>query len=280
MRNPTRLLALVLVIGAMFLASCGGDSSSDGAAKATTTAEQADPAGPTTTTEPALTGEITVSAAASLTEAYTEIGNDFEATHPGTKVTFNFDSSGTLSQQILDGAPVDVYASADVANMTKLTEKDLIDGVATVFARNQLIIVTKPGNPQGVKNLADLSDAGIISLCGLDVPCGKFAQQILDGAGVKIPEGSTTRGQNVKATLTAVTEGDAVAGIVYVTDAQAAGEKVDAVDIPGDQNATATYPAGALAASENVSLAKAFISYVRGDDGQAVLKEHGFLPPA
>jgi len=276
MKKTYRLLAIVLAVVTLLLASCGSSSDSDGASTSATTAKAADV---TTTATDSLKGGITVSAAASLTEAYTEIGKDFETAHPGTKVTFNFDSSGTLSQQILDGAPVDAYTSADEANMTKLTDKHLIDGTPTVIARNQLIIVTKPGNPKGIKTLDDLSSAGIISLCGLDVPCGKFAQQALDGAGVKIPETSITRGQNVKATLTAVTEGDAVAGVVYVTDADAAGDKVTAVDIPEAQNVIATYPAGVLAASKNIDVAKAFVAYVASDDGQAVLKEHGFLPP-
>jgi len=266
MKNTHRLLAVALAVSTLVLAACGGDSSGDRSSTSTTAADP-------------LKGDITVSAAASLTDAYTEIGKDFEAAHPGTKVTFNFDSSGTLSQQILDGAPVDAFTSADEANMTKLTDKDLIEGTPSVIARNQLIIVTKPGNPKGIKTLADLSSVGIISLCGLDVPCGTFAQQALDGAGVKIPETSTTRGQNVKATLTAVTEGDAVAGIVYVTDADGAGGKVTAVAIPEAQNVIASYPAGVLAASKNAAVARAFVSYVASDDGQAVLEEHGFLPP-
>ena len=270
MRTRHRLAVAVAAL-VVVLAACG----SDGASRSTTTARAA---GASTTAGP-LRGTITVSAAASLTEAYTQIAKDFEATHPGTKVTLDFDSSGTLAQQILDGAPVDVFTSADEANMAKLTDRDLVDGTPTVIARNQLIIVTKPGNPKGIETLADLSTAGVISLCGLHVPCGRFAQQALDRAGVKIPERNVTRGQNVKATSTAVTEGDAVAGIVYVTDAQAAGEPVDAVAIPAAQNVIATYPSGVLAASKHADLAKAFVAYVASDDGQAVLKEQGFLPP-
>lgn len=227
----------------------------------------------------ALQGEITVSAAASLTEAFSEMGDAFERQCGGTKITFTFDSSGTLSQQILDGAPVDVFASADEKNMEKLTEADLVKGEPTVFAENQLIIVTKPGNPEGIASLADLADAGIISLCGEDVPCGKFAAEALGNAGVTIPERSVTRGQNAKATLTAVSEGDAIAGIVYVTDALAAGDAVDSVEIPAADNVITTYPIAVLTDTQNAALAGAFAAYVSSDDGQAILEERGFLPP-
>lgn len=227
-----------------------------------------------------LEGEITVSAAASLTEAFTEIGDDFEERCDGTRITFTFDSSGTLSQQILDGAPADVFASADQKNMDKLVAAELTQGEPTVFAENQLIIVTKPGNPEGIGSLADLADAGIISLCGEDVPCGTFAATSLAEAGVTIPETSVTRGQNAKATLTAVSDGDAVAGIVYVTDALAAGDAVDSVEIPDDQNVLATYPAAVLTTATNEQLASAFVAYVSSDDGQETLEEQGFLPPS
>jgi molybdate transport system substrate-binding protein len=270
---------LALVAGtALLLAACGssgGSESSD-----TTKAPSSSDASTTTTAkEAALDGEITVSAAASLTESFTDMGKAFEEANPGTKITFTFDSSGTLSQQILDGAPVDVFASADEKNMEKLTDADLVKGDPTVFAKNQLVIVTKPGNPEGIKGLEDLADAGVISLCGLDVPCGKLAAEALDNAGVTIPESSVTRGQNVKATLAAVSEGDAVAGIVYVTDALAAGDAVDTVDIPEDQNVIATYPVAVLTDTQNAALASAFVDYVTSDEGQAALADRGFLPP-
>lgn len=268
MRIRRSLLALVAGT-ILLLAACGSSGGSDGAASPNASAA-----------EPALEGEITVSAAASLTEAFTDIGTAFEAANPGTTITFTFDSSGTLSQQILDGAPVDVFASADEKNMEKLTAEDLVEGEPTVFARNQLAIVTKPGNPEGIASLADLADAGVISLCGEDVPCGTFAAEALADAGVTIPEGSVTRGQNAKATLTAVSEGDAVAGIVYVTDALAAGDAVASIEIPDDENVIATYPVAVLTDTQDAALASAFVAYVSSDDGQATLAEQGFLPPA
>lgn len=264
------LLAAVTASLVLVVAACGSSGGADGTG--TTTEASA------ATTEAPLEGEITVAAAASLTEAFTDLGTAFEANHPGTKVTFTFDSSGTLSQQIQDGAPVDVFASADEKNMTKLTDADLVKGKPTVFARNELVIVTKPGNPEDIASLEDLADAGVIALCAEDAPCGTFAGQALDEAGVTIPESSVTRGQNVKATLTAVTQGDAVAGIVYATDAIAAGSAVETVEIPKDQNAIATYPIAVLTGTKDAALASAFADYVSSRDGQALLEGRGFLP--
>jgi molybdate transport system substrate-binding protein len=275
-RHP---IAVLLTALALVLAACGSSGGETGSGS-TTTARSGSGTKSLVTCGSALTGDITVSAAASLTESFTELGKAFEQQCDGTKVTFTFDSSGTLSQQILDGAPVDVFASADEKNMTKLTDADLVEGKPTVFAKNQLIIVTKPGNPEGIESLADLADAGVISLCGTDVPCGTFAAEALDKAGVTIPETSVTRGQNAKATLTAVSEGDAVAGIVYVTDALAAGDAVDSVDIPDDQNVIATYPIAVLSDTQNAPLASAFAAYVSSDDGQAILSDRGFSAPS
>jgi len=258
--------ALLLVVTA---AACGSNGS-DASTASTTTA----------TAPTNLSGSITVSAAASLTEAFTEIGTDFESRHPGTTVTLTFDSSGTLSDQIVSGAPVDVFASADEANMTKVADEDLIAGDPEAFARNALVVVTKPGNPEKVQKLADLADIGVVSLCAQDAPCGKFAADVLAKADVTIDEGSITRGQNAKATLAAVTEGDAVAGIVYVTDALAAGAGVETVEIPSDDNVVATYPIAVLADAGNGPVADAFVAYVMSADGQAVLADHGFLPPS
>lgn len=223
------------------------------------------------------TGTITVSAAASLTAAFTIIGEDFQEANPGATVTFNFDSSGTLAKQILDGAPADVFASADQANMAELTDVDLIAGTPEVFARNQLAIVVKKGNPKGVTTLTDLAAAGTISLCGADVPCGRYADEILAKANVTIAPDVITRGQNAKAALAAVAEGDADAGIVYVTDIT--GDTVESVTIATADNVIATYPIGVLAASTDQATAQAFLAYVLSAEGQAVLKDAGFLPP-
>ena len=261
----------VLLAVTLALAGCGSDSDSSGTSAVDTTA-----GGSNDATTP--TGSIIVSAAASLTEAFTQMGEDFEAANPDTEIEFNFDSSTTLSTQIIEGAPADLYASADQKNMDDLIAAEKVDGDPATFARNDMVIVTKPGNPEGIETLADLADAGVISLCGENVPCGRFAATVLESASVTIDEGSVTRGQNVKATLTALTDGDAVAAIVYVTDAVAAGDTVEVVEIPEDVNAVATYPIGVVAGAENAELAQAFMEYVLGD-GQATLADFGFKPP-
>lgn len=224
-------------------------------------------------------GSITVSAATSLTDAFTEIADDFTAANPGAEVTFTFDSSSILATQIIEGAPADVFASADETNMTKLTDEDLVAGEPEVFAQNELVIVTRPGNPEGITELADLAEVdGVISLCAEDAPCGTYAQEALDNAGVTLDKAAVTRGRNAGATLTAVREGDAVAAIVYVTDAQGAGDAVDTVAIATDVNVRATSPIAVLAGSGDPEVAEAFVAHVMGADGQAVLAEYGFLP--
>lgn len=264
------LLRAAVLAGLLALAGCGGDSE-----PAPSVLDD-----PPAATGTALDGTLTVSAATSLTGVLTEIGDRFEAAHPGVEVTFNFDASSALAAQIVEGAPVDVFASADEANMAKLTDPSLVADEPQIFARNELVIVTKPGNPEGIDTLADLADAGVISLCGAEVPCGKYAAAALSKAGVTVPETGVTRGQNAGATLQAVAEGDAVAGIVYVTDVEGAGDTVDSVPIPADLNVGATYPVAPLAATGNPAAAAAFVEFLLGDDGQAVLKEYGFLPPA
>lgn len=263
----TGMVALVLVAG-LALVGCGSSSGSSSGSKSSTT----------TTTTAKATGSITVSAAASLTEAFGTIGKDFSSANPGATVTFNFGSSGTLATQIQQGAPADAFASADPANIDTLQQANLVDGRATVFANNKLVIVTKPGNPKNVKSLADLATVGIVSLCGETVPCGKYADQALSAAGVTIPADKITRGVDVKATLAAVTTGDADAAIVYVTDAKTAGSAVASVAIPDAQNVIATYPIAVLKASGNPATTQAFVQYVVGPKGQATLKSYGFLP--
>jgi molybdate transport system substrate-binding protein len=248
-------------------AGCGSSSSNG---SSTTTAAS----------KPSATGKITVSAAASLTEAFNKLGKDFEAANPKATVAFNFGSSTTLATQIQQGAPADSFASADQANMTKLVSAHLIDGTPVVFAKNKLVIVTKPGNPKHVQTLADLPALGTVALCGADVPCGKYAAQVLQNAQVTIPTNKITRGQDVKATLAAVMTGDADAAIVYATDAQSAGNTVTTVDIPESQNAIAVYPIGVIAKSSNKATAQAFTAYVTSPAGEATLKSLGFLPPS
>jgi molybdate transport system substrate-binding protein len=261
---------LGLVIVGLVAAGCSSDDSGSGSSSPTTT-----------TAASKLSGSIKVSDAASLTEAFETIGQDFTTANPKTSVTFNPGSSSTLAMQIqqTNGVGIDTFASADEANMDKLVSENLVDGTPVVFARNRLVIVTKPGNPKHVKALTDLPNLAIVSLCGETVPCGKYAAQVLQQANVTIPETKVTRGVDVKATLDAVTHGDADAAIVYVTDAKTAGKDVTSVTIPDDQNAIAVYPIATLTGSGNQEVSQAFVDYVTGRKGQAVLKTYGFLSP-
>jgi molybdate transport system substrate-binding protein len=231
------------------------------------------------TKKPKLSGSITVSAASSLTEAFTKMGTDFQKLNKGTTVSFNFAASSTLAQQIQGGAPADVFASADGANMQKLVSGGQVTAEPIDFASNLLTIVVKPGNPKGVKSVADLANVGIVSLCASTVPCGKYAAQMFTQDGVTVPPDKATLGQDVKATLSAVSNGDADAGVVYVTDAKAAGKTVAQVKIPASLNVLAVYPIARIANSQNSSLANAWVKYVTSAAGQKTLESFGFLPP-
>jgi molybdate transport system substrate-binding protein len=267
-------VGLVGVVGIVLVAAGCSSSSKSSSDSSSSSAVS------TTTSGSTVTGRITVSAASSLTGAFTEIGHDFEKANRGSSVTFNFGPSSALETQIDQGAPADAFASADQANMQKLQDDNRVSGTPRVFARNRLVIVTKPGNPEHIASLADLAHAGTISLCGADVPCGKYAAQALQQAGVTIPESSITRGVDAKATLASVTTGDADAAVVYVTDAKAAGPRAATVQIPTAQNVIATYPIACLKASGEHDTVQAFIDYVLSPAGQATLRSFGFLPPS
>jgi molybdate transport system substrate-binding protein len=224
-----------------------------------------------------LEGNLTVAAASSLRVAFEEIGESFRRDHPGVEVTFTFDGSSALATQVLEGAPVDVFASADEASLGRVDEAGLLASSAVPFARNGLVIVTQPGNPAAITGLADLPQAGVVSLCGAEVPCGRYAEEALRSASVTLDESRVSRAPNVAAALTAVTAGDAIAAIVYVTDAAAAGDAVHPVAIPPEHDAEATYPIAALGPGDG-PVARAFVDYVLGADGQRVLARHGFRP--
>jgi molybdate transport system substrate-binding protein len=248
--------AAVLLVAALVLAACGDDSSGGGSGAGS----------------PA---EIKVFAAASLTAAFTELGAQFTAANGGTRVSFNFAGSQALATQIQQGAPADVFASADVPNMDKV--RDLV-GDPQVFAGNLLQILVEKGNPNGVKGLDDLAGSDLkVVLAAEEVPAGKYAKQILDRAGVSVRP--VSREDNVKAVVTKVSLGEADAGIVYVTDVTAGGDKVEGVDIPEEQNVVATYPIATVKASKAQDKAQAFMDMVLSPEGQQVLKEFGFLPP-
>jgi molybdate transport system substrate-binding protein len=256
LRSRIRLTA-VLAVAALALAACGGGDDSGGGSSA------------------ASASEIKVFAAASLTAAFTKLGDDFSAANGGTKVTFNFAGSQALATQIQQAAPADVFASADIPNMGKV--KDLVNTPRN-FASNLLAIVVEKGNPKDVKGLEDLARPDLkVVLAAEEVPAGKYAKQVLDQAGVSVTP--VSQEDNVKAVVTKVSLGEADAGIVYVTDVTAGGNKVEGVDIPKDQNVTATYPIATVKASKAQDKAQAFMDLVLSAEGQQVLKQYGFLPP-
>src|SRR5262245_53692497 len=211
---------------------------------------------------------ITVFAAASLTEAFRTIGADFEAAHPGTKVDFNFASSSTLARQIVEGAPADVFASADDENMKKVADETA--EAPQPFAGNRLAILVPRGNPKKVKSLADLGRPGVtVALAAPAVPVGRYAAEAFGKAGVPVPASSNEA--DVKAVVTRVAMGEADAGVVYVTDVKAGGEKVEAVTIPDEHNVIARYPIAVLKRAPNPSDARAFVAYMLSPKGRSVL---------
>jgi molybdate transport system substrate-binding protein len=226
----------------------------------------------------AASGGITVFAATSLTEAFTEVGDAFSAANPGSTVQFSFDASSALVQQIIEGAPADVFASADTSNMDKLTDENLNGTDPVVFATNVLTIIVPAGNPAGVTGVEDLANPDVkVVLCAAEVPCGNYANQILDAAGVDVTPVSLE--ENVRGVVTKVTSGEADAGIVYVTDVTAAGDDAEGVEIPEDINVLAEYPIATVGASENQGLGEAFIDFLTSDDGQSIMSRYGFGAP-
>ncbi len=218
---------------------------------------------------------LTVYAASSLTAAFEQIGADFESTHDGVEVEFNFAGSSDLVAQIQEGAPADVFASADEANMEKLTAEDLQGSDPQTFASNTLEIVVPPGNPAGVESFQDLAEDGLnLVICAPEVPCGAAAQIAAEAAGVELQPVSEE--QSVTDVVAKVTSGEADAGVVYVTDVIAAGEDVEGIEFPEASSAVNVYPIATVADSENADLAQEFVDLVLDDTGQSILLDAGF----
>ncbi|MDG4795846.1 molybdate ABC transporter substrate-binding protein [Micromonospora sp. WMMD1082] len=226
----------------------------------------------------AISGELTVFAAASLTESFTRIGQDFEAAHQGVQVTFSFAGSSALATQINEGAPADVFASAAPANMKTVTDAGNGDGEPVTFVRNQLVIAVPKGNPDGVTGLSDLTKPDAkVALCAEQVPCGAAARTALDAAGVALTP--VTLEQDVKRALAKVRLGEVDAALVYRTDARAASDEVDGIEFPESAEAINDYPIIVLKDAANKPAARAFVEYVRSDTGRGVLTEAGFQAP-
>jgi molybdate transport system substrate-binding protein len=235
---------------------------------------------------------LTVMAAASLTDAFTDLGKQFEAGHPGVSVQFNFAGSQQLAQQITEGAPADVFASANQKQMQVVVDAGKIAADAAVpFASNRLVIIYPKDNPAGLTDLAGLSTAGLkLVLAAKEVPVGQYSLDFLDkaaadaafGAGYRdaVMENVVSYEENVKSVLTKVALGEADAGIVYTSDitGSAAGE-IGKLDIPDALNVIATYPIAAIGDSAVPEMAQAFVDFVVSAEGQAILAKYGFISP-
>jgi molybdate transport system substrate-binding protein len=257
-------IAVFAAAAALTLAACGSSSPS-------TT-----PTSGSSTTK--VTGNITVLAAASLTETFNQIGKDFEAANPGTKVTFSYGGSSTLATQINQGAPADVFAAASPATMKTVTDAGNGEGTPVTFVKNQLVIAVPKGNPKNIQSLSDLVKPGVkVALCDVSVPCGAAAKTALTAANVNLTP--VTRETDVKAALSKVKLGEVDAALVYRTDAKSDPADVDGIEFPESTQAINSYPIVVLKGSTNKPAAQAFLNYVVSDKGMAVLIGAGFQKP-
>lgn len=248
---------VVLLVSTLPLAGCGGADGPGGEA---------------------LSGDLVVFAAASLTDTFTELGEAFTAVHPQVTVTFGFGGSSGLAEQITAGAPADVFAAASPATMATVVDAGAAAASPTVFVRNSLQLVVPAGNPAGVTGLADLADPDLtVALCAPEVPCGSATEKVFAAAG--LTPAPDTLEQDVKAVLTKVELGEVDAALVYRTDVLAAGGAVEGLDVPQAQEAVTDYPLVVLAEAPNPRAAQAFVDLVLSQDGQDVLTGAGFGSP-
>jgi molybdate transport system substrate-binding protein len=258
-----------VLLGAVILTMATGCSSSSGTKLSAGNPSARAGSGSTTPS-----GSITIFAAASLKESFTTLGHNFEKAYPGTTVKFNFGASSALATQINAGAPADVFASAAIKNMTQVTDKGAAAKPSS-FASNSMEIAVPPGNPADVRSLTDLGRSGVkVALCQAQVPCGSTALTVFKNA--KLTVEPVTLEQDVKSVLTKVELNEVDAGLVYVSDVQAAGAKVTGIVIPASLNSSTTYPIAALTKAPNPGAAAAFVRYVLSTEGQAVLRADGF----
>ncbi|MER7730108.1 molybdate ABC transporter substrate-binding protein [Streptomyces erythrochromogenes] len=264
--TPRRRRSLTGLIGVALLApvlsACGNDDGST----------SAPPSASGSGVPPA---NLTVLAAASLTDVFKTAGAAYEKANPGTKATFSFAGSQELASQVRQGAPADVLVTADTRTMDGLGAET---NDPVVIAKNRLVIATTPGNPHKIGSLKDLADPKLkVVLAAPEVPVGRYSQEALAKAGVTVKP--VSQEPNVRAVLSKVELGEADAGIVYQTDTTAAGDKVTAVGIPDDQNAIASYPAASLKDSQNQTAADAFVTWLSAPEAQQILRQAGFQQP-
>ncbi|MFJ8159467.1 molybdate ABC transporter substrate-binding protein [Streptomyces sp. NPDC096136] len=257
--------ATSIAVGSLLLpalAACGSGDTGSASPSASTSGEV-----------PA--AKLTVLAAASLTDVFKQAGAAYEKEHPGTKVTFSFAGSQELAAQVKQGAPADALVTADTKTMDGLKDQT---NDPTVIAKNRLVIATAPGNPHKIGSLKDLADTKIkVVLAAPEVPAGRYSKEVLDKQGIKVTP--VSQEPNVRAALSKVELGEADAALVYKTDAEASKGKVDAVEIPDDQNAIASYPAATLKATKNTAAADAFVKWLSSAQAQQILQQAGFQQP-
>lgn len=221
-----------------------------------------------------VTGRITVSAASSLTDAFPALAKGFTRAYPGVRVTFNFAGSSALVAQVDAGAPVDVIATASQRTMQPLVDAKLVR-TPVVFAGNALRVIVPAANTAGIKTIKDLAKPNLrVAICAASVPCGAAAMQLFVRNNVRVTP--ATLELEVRSVLGKVVADEVDAGVVYATDAAAAGKRVKVIAVPAQRNVTTKYPIAVVAASSNVVTAKAFVAYVRSDAGQKILRAHGF----
>jgi len=267
-----RFALAAVVLAATAVAGCSSSSTSSPASGSTSSSS------PTASSSAAQTGTITVLAAASLKETFTELGKQFEAAHPGDTVKFSFGASSALAEQINSGAPADVFASASTKNMDQVVSAGNASNPQN-FAENVMEVAVPPSNPAKVTSVNDLAKSSVkTALCQPQVPCGVVAAEVFKNA--KITVKPVTLQPDVKSVLTQVELGNVDAGVVYVTDVQAAGSKVKGVTIPANVNASTTYPIATLTHSKEQAIAAAFMAYVLSPPGEQVLKAAGFQQPS
>jgi molybdate transport system substrate-binding protein len=254
---------------AALISGCGGSNQSSSSSSSSSSGSS---------TPAAVSGKIIVFGAASLKKTFTEIGDRVKTDNPGTDVEFNFAGSSDLVTQLTQGAPGDVFASADTKNMDKAKQANLLAGDPVNFASNTLTIVTAAGNPKHIASFKDLAQPGLnVVVCQEQVPCGSATKKIEDATGVKLnPVSEETQVTDV---LTKVTSGQSDAGLVYVTDAKSAGDKVTAVAFPESSGAVNVYPIAVLKDSKNPALGKKFVDMVNSEAGQKILDAAGFAKP-
>jgi molybdate transport system substrate-binding protein len=283
----SRLAVLVAVLS-FALAACSSGSASPSVSTAATVAPPSSAPASASTASSAEAVELTVYGAASLKGALEQAKAAYETANPGTTLTISTDSSAALETQIEQGAPADVFLSADTTNPKKLVDQGLADGAPVTFAGNELTVIVPADNPAGIKTPADLAKSGVkVIAAGDEVPITKYATQLVDNLAKEAgypadyaadyAKNIASKEDNVKAVVAKVELGEGDAGIVYVTDAKAS-DKVATVDVPDTANMPATYDGVVVKASKDAAAAKAFLDWLAGPQGQAIFGGLGFLP--